>query len=117
WRHYEAEHEAEGLRVWHGNGAVRLHECADYDDTIAMLLERCVPGTSLAAVPAAEQDAIVAGLLRQLWIEPPARHVFRPLQKMCDDWAREFEAKQAAGRVRVDAGLARDGIALFRTLP
>jgi streptomycin 6-kinase len=36
---------------------------------------------------------------------------------MCDAWADEFEQKYRAGRVNVDAGLAREGIALFRELP
>jgi streptomycin 6-kinase len=42
---------------------------------------------------------------------------FRPLQAMCDAWADEFEAAKPASRTRLDPGLARDGISLFRTLP
>jgi streptomycin 6-kinase len=36
---------------------------------------------------------------------------------MCDQWADEFEAKQAAGRAPIDPGLARAGTALLRSLP
>lgn len=36
---------------------------------------------------------------------------------MCDAWADEFEHKVPAPGVRLDPGLARDGIALFRNLP
>jgi streptomycin 6-kinase len=36
---------------------------------------------------------------------------------MCDAWADEFEQKVAARGTGLDAGLARDGIALFRRLP
>jgi streptomycin 6-kinase len=90
-------------------------------DTSALLLEACEPGTSLSrALPAAEQDAVVAGLLRRLWIDPPAGHPFRTLASMCDWWADEFEEKYAAARSRgpqLDQELARAGIELFRSLP
>jgi streptomycin 6-kinase len=115
WRHYEAEHEAEGLRVWNGAGAVRLYECAEYDDTIAMLLERCAPGTPLSTQPEADRDPVIASLLQQLWIQPPGGHPFRPLQKMCADWADEFDRKRPPDAL--DAGLVRAGMELFRTLP
>jgi streptomycin 6-kinase len=36
---------------------------------------------------------------------------------MCEEWADEFEQKAAAGRSSIDPGLAREGIALFRSLP
>ncbi len=120
WRHYEAFHEADGLRAWDGDGAVWLHDALVVDETSALLLEPCEPGTPLSqAVPTADQDAVVAGLLRRLWIEPPAGHPFRALQSMCDCWADAFEEKYgAADRGRqLDRGLARAGIELFRGLP
>jgi streptomycin 6-kinase len=117
WRHEEAAHEADGLRAWKGNGVVRVHAADEHDDTIALLLERCVPGTTLAGRPEPDQDVVIAGLLRRLWSEPAPGHHFRSLQSMCDAWAEEFEAKSAAGRVGLDPGLARDGIGLFRALP
>jgi streptomycin 6-kinase len=123
WRHYEAEHEADGLRAWDGHGAVRLLAAEAAGATSALLLEACEPGTPLSrARPALEQDAILAGLLRRLWIEPPAGHPFRPLQSMCDQWATSFERQYAAARSRgaphlLDPGIARAGIELFRQLP
>lgn len=117
WRHTEAAHEADGLREWAGDGAVRLDAAEEFDDTIALLLERCLPGTILARRPEPEQDTVIAGLLRRLWREPALGHRFRSLQLMCDAWADEFEQKSADGRASVDAGLAREGIALFRALP
>jgi streptomycin 6-kinase len=121
WRHDEALHEADGLRAWNGNGAVRLLDALMAGDTSALLLEACEPGTTLSqALPAAEQDAVVAGLLRRLWIDPPAGHPFRTLQSMCDWWADEFEAKHAAAGSsgsQLDPQLARAGIELFRSLP
>jgi streptomycin 6-kinase len=123
WRHAEGAHEAEGLRLWDGNGAVRLHGVDDLardgepsPDTIALLLERCRPGTPLAGRPEPEQDAVVARLLRRLWVAPPPGHGLRSLRAMCDDWADEFERKRAAGGVALDPGLARAGVALLREL-
>lgn len=122
WWHDEAVHEAEGLRAWDGHGAVRLLGSFMTDSTIALLLEACEPGTSLAqALPPHEQDVVVSGLLKRLWIEPPAGHPFRPLQAMCERWAGEFERKytlaRTHGRDQLDLGIARAGIELFRQLP
>lgn len=117
WRHPDAEQEAEGLRVWDGDGAVRLHAVETVDaETIALLLERCRPGTPLKELPEPDQDLVIAGLLRRLWRPPPPSHGFRSLHSMCARWAAEFEAK-GAGRGTLDPGLARQGMALFRELP
>jgi streptomycin 6-kinase len=118
WRHYESDDEAAGLRVWGGRGTVLLYDSHRTDTTGALLLERCRPGTTLAAAaPEPEQDAVVADLLRQLWSAPTDGYPFRPLQQMCDAWADEFEEKLAAAPDAVDPGLARTGMALFRSLP
>jgi streptomycin 6-kinase len=117
WRHGEAEHEAEALRAWDGQGAVSLHAAEELDGTIALLLERCTPGTPLASRPEPEQDTVIASLLPRLWREPAPGHVFRPLEQMCEAWADEFERKAADRPMSIDPGLAREGIALFRTLP
>ena len=117
WRHDEAAHEADGLREWDGDGAVRVHDVMELDGTVALLLERCVPGATLRGRPGVEQDEVIAGLLRRLWRKPAGGHGFRPLQEMCDAWADEFEVKLATDTGGLDTGLARDGIALFRRLP
>jgi streptomycin 6-kinase len=117
WRHPEMEHEADALRVWAGQGVVRLHAAEKSAETLALLLERCRPGTPLAALSEPAQDDVVTTLLPRLWQVPPAGHRFRPLQAMCDAWADEFEVHAAAGPGLVDPGLARTGIALFRALP
>jgi streptomycin 6-kinase len=120
WRHTDAEHEADGLRAWRGGGAVRLIDALLLEDTSALLLEHCEPGTALSdMLPAIDQDVVVAGLLRRLWIEPSPGHPFRTLSSMCDRWAEEFEHKYAASdpRLLLDPGLARAGIELFRALP
>jgi streptomycin 6-kinase len=118
WRHSEATHEADAYRVWSGDGAVQLYADALFDQTSALLMERCVPGTWLGlSVPEAAQDVIVAGLLRRLWKQPPDGHPFRPLQMMCDEWAAEFEANLPKSPDTIDVGLAREGMALLRVLP
>ena len=99
-------------------GAVRVHAAREVDDeTTALLIERCVPGEPLAGRPESEQDGVIAGLLPRLWREPGRDKNFRPLQQMCDAWADSAERKLASRPTSIDAGLAREGIALFRLLP
>lgn len=110
--HFEGEHEIQGLRFWDGDPTVRLLN-AD-EELGAMLLERCVPGSSLRTLPEAEQDPIIAELLQRLWRPAPAAHSFRPLSELMEYWSAEtladFERWQ-------DAGLVRDGLELFAELP
>lgn len=117
----EERDEASGLRCWEGNGVVRLHAAIDSDSEYVLLMERCLPGTALGRVLSEpEQDVVVAGLLGRLWAQPHSGYSFRPLEQMCAAWADEFESAYAglpAGTARVDPGLARAGIALFRELP
>jgi streptomycin 6-kinase len=117
WRHPEAEHEAAGLRVWDGQGSVRLHATEETEDTVALLIERCVPGSALASRPEPEQDLVIASLLSRLWRELAPGHEFRPLQEMCDAWAEAFEQKSSTRPGVLDPGLAREGVGLFRALP
>jgi streptomycin 6-kinase len=112
--------EAAGLRIWDGNGAARLYAAHESESAYALLIERCMPGTPLgSSLPEPEQDQVVAGLLRQLWAQPHAAYPFRSLAQMCAAWADEFERDYAAASDpdRIDPGLARAGIALFRALP
>jgi streptomycin 6-kinase len=113
WAHDDGRDEAAGLRAWDGRGAVRV--VADHADgqTSALLLERAVPGTPLSVLPGPEQDEVVVGLLRRLWITPADGHPFRPLSALCDDWAASAEP----ALTHLDPGLVRAGLDLFRTLP
>jgi streptomycin 6-kinase len=115
-RHFEAEHEADALRVWDGDGAVRLLDWLRVDDaTDALLLEACVPGTPLSRVPELEQDVVVCGLLRRLWITPPDGSPFRPLSSMCAAWADGVDLHRATALLG-DPGRVREGLSLFREL-
>lgn len=118
WQHTEALHEAEGLAVLGGHGAVEVYAFEHLDgDTTAMLLERCRPGTELRGRSEAEQHVVVTGLLRSVWaVDLPYDHPFRPLSVMADDWLVSAEARLAGEPGRLDAGLAREGLALFREL-
>jgi streptomycin 6-kinase len=116
WRHMESENEADGLREWDGGGTIRVLADERHDDTSALLLERCVPGTTLAERPEDEQDVVVTRLLRRLWRQPKDGSRFRPLSTMCDFWADSFERKLASGSAEVDPELAREGARDFRVL-
>jgi streptomycin 6-kinase len=109
--HMEAAHEIQGLRFWAGNGIVRLLE-AD-ENLNAMLLERCESGMPLRDLPEADQDVLIAGLLRRLWRKPLPPHPFRPLSLMLEQWASETTVTAARC---LDSGLVREGLRLFEEL-
>ncbi len=119
WRHPEAEHEADALRLWDGDGAVRCLAEERIENTIALLLERCVPGTALkSALPEPDQDVVLAALLGRLWAhQPPEHHSFQPLHAMCDDWADSFKQDFGTDDRGLAPALADDAIALLHELP
>jgi streptomycin 6-kinase len=95
WPHRESEHEADALRWWDGHGAVRLLD--DDPGRHALLLERCVPGTELAASTPEVAVGVIIGLMRQLCT--PAAQPFDPLEDECRRWADELpQSWERAGR-------------------
>jgi streptomycin 6-kinase len=95
WPHDECEHEAHALRVWDGDGAVRLlaHDAARH----GLLLERCLPGTPLAGATDVDPLAVLINLLPRLW--KPIGHPFRPLAEEAHGWAETLHADwEAAGK-------------------
>lgn len=106
----EAEQEIDGLRYWNGDPTVLLFE-AD-DEHPAMLIEKC--GSTLRSLPEAEQDVVIAGLLRRLWRAPPQAPRFRPLSEMLAFWTEEALEKKSCWP---DAGLVRKGLRLWEELP
>jgi streptomycin 6-kinase len=109
----ESLHEPDVLRAWDGRGTVRLLDSHKDGPTTALLLEACEPGTPLAeALPDEQQDIVLCRLLRPMRIDPPAGSQFRTLADMCAWWADRADAKGVP-----DAGLAREGLGLFRSLP
>lgn len=115
WRHPEASHEAAGLQVWAGQGTVQVYTTHAYPDTVALLLERCSPGTPLSTSPEPEQDEVIAGMLRRLWSVPPPDD-FPTLHAMCDRWATSFDRDRAIAS-GMEPELVDRGIALLRELP
>ncbi len=85
--HRESEHEAEALRLWDGDGAVRLLD--EEPEEHALLLERCVPGTPLSAAGAEPALDVFVELLPRLW--KPAGSPFRSLAAEAAWWAGSLE--------------------------
>jgi streptomycin 6-kinase len=85
--HRESEYEADALRLWDGDGAVRLldHEPEEH----ALLLERCVPGTPLSAAGAEAALDVFVELLPRLW--KPAGPPFGTLADEAAWWAGSLE--------------------------
>jgi streptomycin 6-kinase len=95
WPHDECAHEADALRVWNGDGAVRLlaHDATRH----ALLLEHCRPGTHLAQATGIDPIAILIELLPRLWKQagPP----FKSLADEARGWRATLHANwEAAGR-------------------
>jgi streptomycin 6-kinase len=112
--HFEGKHEIEGLRYWCGRSMVKLLEVDN--DSGAMLLERCLPGTTLRSETEPAQDAIIAGVLRRLW-ESTTRTAelqdFRPLSQMINFWCDETIAQK---NLWPDAGLVNEGLRVMKEL-
>jgi streptomycin 6-kinase len=82
WPHREAEHEADALELYAGDGAVRL--LARDDARWAMLLERCEPGTPLSEAGADAALEVIGALLPRL--SKPAGQPFHLLADEAAWW-------------------------------
>jgi streptomycin 6-kinase len=112
--HIEGEGEIEGLRFWNGDPTARLF---DADDRCgAILLERCLPGTTLGSEPEPAQDAVIAALLKRLWKTPsPPNHLqrFRHLSALVQLWRLETLAQR---QFWADAALVEEGLHVMQEL-
>jgi streptomycin 6-kinase len=82
----ESEHEPVALRIWDGDGAVRLY---DYEpQRRALLIERCEPGSTLLEADDDDAGDVVTALLPRLW-KPPASEM-RRLSEVAARWAEEL---------------------------
>jgi streptomycin 6-kinase len=109
--HFEGAQEIAGLRFWDGEPTVYLLEA---DESLnAMLLEMCEPGTSLNALPARDQDRVVADMLTRLWRLPEDSHSFRHLAEMVRYWREETLRNEVAWP---DKELVEYGLQIFEDL-
>jgi streptomycin 6-kinase len=93
--HPEAEHEADALRHWSGNGAVRLLDHAP--ELHALLIERCEPGDHLSTRPGEEALEVILDLLRRLSVS--ASRPFKTLTVEAAEWSDEIpRAYERTGR-------------------
>lgn len=111
--HFEADHEAAALAHWAGEGAVRL--IAHDDASRALLIERCRPGTRLAASPV-DRHAVIAGLLDRLAAPQlgPA-HPFRSMADEAERWAEEVPRAYEAGGRAFERALLDFAVEVFRS--
>jgi streptomycin 6-kinase len=81
----ESLHEADALRLWGGDGAVRLLDQHER----ALLIERAVPGSDLAELGEQEATELAVELAVRLW--RPATRPFRPVLPEVARWLDEAE--------------------------
>jgi streptomycin 6-kinase len=95
WPHRESDHEADALRRWDGDGAIRLLD--ENLERNALLLERCTPGTHLSTIGPEAATGVIIALLHRLLV--PAGEPFTPLAEEATHWAEELPASwEGAGR-------------------
>ena len=93
--HPESHHEAEALRRWDGQGAVRLF--AFEPKYHALLMEKCQPGDPLSAIAPDEALEALTEILPRLWSE--ADKPFVSLRDESAKWAENLpSAWERAGR-------------------
>jgi len=80
----DADHIADALRLWNGEGAVRLLR---HDATRrALLLERLRPGDEAATLDEDEANAVAIAVGRKIWRAPEPGHHFRPISRWVERW-------------------------------
>jgi streptomycin 6-kinase len=86
----DADHIAQALAFWDGNGAVRLLR----HDPVrrALLLERLIPGTEASKLEEDEATAVAIEVGRKIWRAPPAAHPFRSIH----EWVRRWMPPESA---------------------
>jgi streptomycin 6-kinase len=93
--HPECAYEAEALRRWNGQGAVRLFA----HDPVhrALLMERCEPGDPLSGINADEALEVFTDLLPRLWID--ADKPFMSLHDESIGWVEQLPSSwERSGR-------------------
>jgi streptomycin 6-kinase len=92
----EMRTEIAALRIWAGEGAVRLLD-ADLERG-ALLLERLDPGSMLVELAKQDDDAatlVAVAVLRELWQPVPFEHELRSLESWCAGYERNRDVLTA----------------------
>jgi streptomycin 6-kinase len=110
--HFEADHEAEALERWAGNGAVRV--VAREDARRAYLCERCRPGTTLTEA-GVDHVPVVVELLPRLSVELPMSEPFRLLADEAERWAEEVPRRFELGGRPFEHQLLDYAVDVFRS--
>lgn len=85
--------------------------------TVTLLMERIRPGVTLKSLHGEpEHDSVIADVLHSVWVTTIDAAPLRPLSELTALWAADFETNLASIADRIDPGVARDGVTLFRTL-
>jgi len=90
--HDDSRYEADALRLFNGEGAVRLLRD---DGRGALLLERLDPDRSLWSLREEEANEIAAEILRRVWRPPPPGSPFPTLEASAQRWRRTLPAEIA----------------------
>lgn len=106
--------EAEALRRWDGDGAVRLLDAAPGGE--ALLLARCTPGTPLIDVDEEPGLEVVAGLLERLWRAPTSAWPFDRAADRAAEWAETVHREHVALGGPCEGSLVAEAAACFREL-
>lgn len=85
----ESDEEADALRFWDGDGAIRLYR--EDRSRRAMLLERARPGTDISVLPEARATEIAVVTGRRLW--RPAGAPFRWIGDWVPKWLESAEER------------------------
>ncbi|HZJ00425.1 MAG TPA: aminoglycoside phosphotransferase family protein [Gemmatimonadaceae bacterium] len=109
--HMEGDHEIAALRFLDGDPTVRILEWDEWSN--AMLLERCIPGTTLREMFQPDQDVVIAGLLKRFWRTVDDPHRFRPLSDMTTHWIKESIKTKS---MWYDSVLVNEGLFLLENL-
>lgn len=91
----DSRYEAAALRLWNGDGAVRL--LAHDENRLAMLIEHCVPGDPLSTLPGEEALTVFIDLLPRMW--RPAVAPFATAADEAGRWIAMIESRwEGTGR-------------------
>ncbi len=118
WPHVEARAEAAALMHWSGRGCVTVFEYQH--DRWAILMERCVPGTTLGTGAVNPEDALTnaALVLRRLHsVRAPLTGPIADVGAMTRGWANLVRERNSGLSPGYDPGLVELGAHLLETLP